>query len=107
VAVTIISYQEQSRGWLGALQESLSMAEQIEKYRKLEKHLRFYADAKILPFDELAATRFQALRKTHRRVGALDLKIASIALVHSATLLSRNLRHFQQITGLAVEDWTR
>src|SRR5262245_45419875 len=70
VVVTIISYEEQSRGWLGALKGSLSMAEQIGKYRRLEQHLRFYQEVKVLPFDEAAAAQFQALRKAHRRLGA-------------------------------------
>ena len=105
LAVTIISYQEQASGWLGGLKESLSMAEQIERYRRLEQHRRFYSEAKVLPFAEVAATQFQALRKAHRRLSALDLKIAAIVLVHNATLLSANLRHFQQIPDLKVEDW--
>ena len=37
----------------------------------------------------------------------MDLKIASIVLVHDATLLSRNLRDFRQVPGLRVEDWLR
>jgi predicted nucleic acid-binding protein len=35
----------------------------------------------------------------------MDLKIASIALVRDATLLSANLRDFEQVPGLHVEDW--
>jgi tRNA(fMet)-specific endonuclease VapC len=35
----------------------------------------------------------------------MDLKIASIVLAHDATLLSRNLRDFQQVPNLRVEDW--
>jgi len=35
----------------------------------------------------------------------MDLKIASIVLAHQATLLSRNLRDFQQVSDLRVEDW--
>jgi tRNA(fMet)-specific endonuclease VapC len=81
------------------------MALQIEKYRWLEQHLRFYSDARILSFDEVAATQFQALRKAHRRLATSDLKIAGIVLVHAAILLSRNLRDFKQIPGLKVEDW--
>jgi len=41
------------------------------------------------------------------RIGTMDLKIASIALDHEATLLSANLRDFEQIPGLHVEDWIR
>ena len=35
----------------------------------------------------------------------MDLKIASIALAANATLLSRNLRDFQRIPNLSVENW--
>jgi tRNA(fMet)-specific endonuclease VapC len=38
-------------------------------------------------------------------IGTMDLKIASIALAHSATLLSANLRDFRQVPNLSVEDW--
>jgi predicted nucleic acid-binding protein len=35
----------------------------------------------------------------------MDLKIAAICLVEGATLLSANLKDFQQVPGLHVEDW--
>jgi len=38
-------------------------------------------------------------------MGSLDLKIASIALEHGATLLSANARDFDHVPGLRVEDW--
>jgi hypothetical protein len=34
-----------------------------------------------------------------------DLKIAAIALTHDSLLLSANLRDFEQVPGLQVEDW--
>ena len=34
-----------------------------------------------------------------------DLKIASIAIVQGARLLSANIRDFEQVPGLSVEDW--
>jgi tRNA(fMet)-specific endonuclease VapC len=61
----------------------------------------------VLPFDETAQSRFRSLRKQCRRLGTLDLRIASIALTTDATLVSRNLRDFRQVPGLRVEDWTK
>ena len=34
-----------------------------------------------------------------------DMKIASIALVHDATLLTRNLHDFTKVPDLRVENW--
>jgi tRNA(fMet)-specific endonuclease VapC len=48
---------------------------------------------------------FLALRKELRRVGAMDLKIAAICLVHDAVLLTRNLVDFSKVPGLRVENW--
>jgi tRNA(fMet)-specific endonuclease VapC len=40
-----------------------------------------------------------------RRIGRADLLIASISLAHRATLVTRNVRHFQQIPRLIVTNW--
>jgi len=60
----------------------------------------------VLEFDLRAATEFQRLRKRHRTIGTMDLKIAAIVLANDATLLSRNLTDFRRIPELKVEDWT-
>jgi len=61
----------------------------------------------IADFDERAAVEFQRLRKLHRRLGAVDLRIAAIALAQNAKWISRNLKDFRPISGLQVEDWTK
>ena len=59
----------------------------------------------ILPFDREAADEYQRLRSLHRRAGTMDLKIAAICLAHDAMLLTRNLRDFEGLAGLRVENW--
>jgi tRNA(fMet)-specific endonuclease VapC len=45
------------------------------------------------------------LRRLRIRIGTQDLKIAAIALSRDALLLSANLRDFQRVPGLRVENW--
>ncbi len=40
-----------------------------------------------------------------RAIGRADLLIAAVALAHRSTMVTRNLRHFQQVPGLQVENW--
>jgi tRNA(fMet)-specific endonuclease VapC len=57
--------------------------------------------------DTAAVEQFDRLRKMSkmRKIGRADLLIASIALTHRATLVTRNVRHFRQFPGLKVENW--
>jgi tRNA(fMet)-specific endonuclease VapC len=106
VVTTIISYEEQMRGWMAYLARARSVAHQVEAYRRLLQHLDNYRRIPVLAFDEAAAVAFQQLRRARLRIGTMDLKIAAIAVSRDATLLSRNLTDFRQVPGLQVEDWT-
>jgi tRNA(fMet)-specific endonuclease VapC len=50
---------------------------------------------------------FAQLRRQKIRIGSQDLKIAAIAMTENALLLSANLRDFQKVPGLRVENWLR
>ena len=64
-----------------------------------------YCSILALDFDDRSAKEFQNLKDQRLKIGTMDLKMASIALANSATLLSRNLRDFSRIPNLRVEDW--
>ena len=104
-ATTAISVEEQMRGWLAAIRRKRKAHAQILYYTRLVGLVRFLGDWRILSLDEPAADRFEQLRRSRIRIGTQDLKIASIALEHGALLLSANLRDFQQVPSLRVEDW--
>jgi hypothetical protein len=42
VGTTIITYEEQSRGWLAIIARAKSAAEQIQAYGRLENHLDYF-----------------------------------------------------------------
>jgi tRNA(fMet)-specific endonuclease VapC len=107
VGSTIISYEEQTRGWFGFLAKSKTRPEQVKAYFKVFQHLKDWRKANVFPFDEAAAVVLEQLRARKLRIGTFDLKIAAIALSLDATHLTRNSRHFGQITDLRIEDWTK
>jgi len=59
----------------------------------------------LLPFTEDAAKLFKKLRKQKVRISSTDLKIASMAAVYDATLLTRNLADYRKVPGLKFENW--
>lgn len=105
VAVTIVSAEEQVRGWLSSIHRTRDPFRQVRAYSEFLDLFDFYSEWEVLPFDALAAGRFVSLRKNGIRIGTMDLKIASIALITGARLLSRNLVDFDKVPGLVVEDW--
>jgi tRNA(fMet)-specific endonuclease VapC len=105
-ATTIITYEEQTRGWMAYMARAKTVSQEIAAYAKLRNHLRNYRNIHILDFDERAGVEYQRLRESRIRIGAMDLKIAAIVLTHDATLLSKNLSDFRKVPGLKVADWT-
>jgi tRNA(fMet)-specific endonuclease VapC len=105
IVTTAITPEKQMRGWLSAIHGQSNVLRQLNYYERLVGLFRFFADWRILPFGDLAAEKYQALRAQKVRIGAMDLKIACIVLVHDATLLTANLRDFKKVPGLRVEDW--
>ena len=108
VATSIISYEEQMRGWLAHIASIHAVSAQVEVYGRLEETLRFYAQIPLLQFDARAVEEFQNLWLKRLRVGTMDQKIAAIALANDAIVLTRNARDFGKIPGLRIptEDWT-
>ena len=105
VAVTIVTVEEQMRGWLACLAKERTTQRQVAPYRELARLFEFYSQFTIIPFDDRAAIQFDALRSATIRIGTMDLKIASIAMVNQCVLLSANLRDFVKVPGLRVENW--
>jgi tRNA(fMet)-specific endonuclease VapC len=105
IATTIITVEEQMRGWLAWINRADDVRRQVPAYQELLRLFDFFVRWDVVPFDEQAASEFQGLRVQHRRIGTMDLKIAAITLVHDALLLSANLRDFQQVPNLRVANW--
>jgi tRNA(fMet)-specific endonuclease VapC len=103
---TIISFEEQVRGWTAALAQTRSLEQQIDVYWRLKLLLDRFCKMDVLDLDAAAVAEFKRLQQARVRIGTMDSKIAAITLTHNATLLTCNLVDFRKVPGLQVEDWS-
>lgn len=81
--------------------------------RRVDENLervRLFAEPLVsLPFDDECAERYGVIRADLAArgtpIGPHDLLIAATALRHRATLVTRNRREFERVSGLAIEAW--
>ena len=70
---------------------------------------RFLSPLAVLDYDQAAARKYGELRayldKQGTPIGQLDQQIAAHALALGLTLVTNNLREFERVPGLVVENW--
>lgn len=106
VVTTVINYEEQMRGWMASLSQVRSPAAEVRIYARLLQHLATFRRMTVLEYNDSAASIAEQLRRKRLRIGAMDVKIASIVLAHDALLVTRNTADFRRIEGLRIEDWS-
>jgi len=69
----------------------------------------FLAEMTIEPWPEAAAWHYareiQRLKKQGRLIGTIDLMLGCQALAENDILVTHNVREFERIEGLRIEDW--
>lgn len=98
--MSFVTYAELLKGAEGSLRKEKVLAQ-------LEQLLR------VVPVEYAVggalcrhyANQFTRLKSAGTPIGANDLWIASHALAIGAYLVTHNMREFERIEGLAVEDW--
>lgn len=103
---TIISFEEQVRGWLDALNRLKKEGGLMNAYRELEGMRQMYGRFAVWQFNYQADHVHQSMIKANVKTGTQDMLIAAIALANNAVVLTRNRKDFAKVPGLAIEDWT-
>jgi tRNA(fMet)-specific endonuclease VapC len=106
LAITILSVEEQLSGWYRRLRKAKTPEELAKVYDRLTTTVRSISRLPILSFGEAAIRQAGSLQAARLNVRKTDLSIAAIALEHHAVMVTRNLRDFQRVPGLLVEDWS-
>ena len=107
VAITIVTKIELLRGRYEYVLKAASGAELLKAQQLLARTEALLELLQVLPFNKIAATYFDQLRRAKglRKIGRADMLTASIALAYRAILVTRNVRHFQPVSGLTIENW--
>ncbi len=105
LATTVVSAEEQMRGWLSVLHRA-SGTRPIKAYALFHGALDYFRTIRLLDFDSAAFARYEELLHQKIRIGTKDLRIAAITLASNGVLVTRNARDFSQVQGLRLEDWS-
>ena len=92
-AISVMTVEEQLSGWYAQLRKAKGPEKLAWAYRRLAATVRFQ--------------RCEQLKKLKLKVRKMDLRIAATVLERGAILVTRNLRDFQQVPGLRIEDWSK
>lgn len=68
----------------------------------------FAADVQVIPFADIMTVFAQErvrLWNEGRRIEDFDLLIGCAAKVRELTMVTHNVRHFEHIDGITIEDW--
>jgi tRNA(fMet)-specific endonuclease VapC len=105
LAITVITVEEQMRGWLDLIRKAESAEKTIIAYARLKTAVQYFQGVNILDFDLAAYQQYTNLKQLKVRIGSQDLKIAAIALSRNAVLVTRNRQDFGKVPNLKIEDW--
>jgi tRNA(fMet)-specific endonuclease VapC len=103
IGTTIVTVEEQMRGWLAAIHKERQPRRLVRPYRELGALFAFFGEFEILPFTDEAAKFVEQFGRI--QIGTKDKRIAAIALANNALLLTANRRDYEHVPGLRFENW--
>jgi tRNA(fMet)-specific endonuclease VapC len=107
LVVTVVTWCEAIRGRTESVLKAADASGVAQAEELLWMTLEVLNDFEVLPFDDAAGKQFEKLQKQKKlKMDRGDMLIASIALAQNATLATGNIKHYKDVVGLKIEDWT-
>ena len=103
--VPIIAVEEMVRGALQTLRDHEKKRDAPRGYLFFQRVITTTCALPLRPFDSAAEAIFRQFAPDVRRIGLRDCRIAAIALSEDLVVVTRNVRHFNQVPGLNIENW--
>ncbi len=105
LAVSVLTVEEQIAGRFAQLRKARQPDQVARAYQALANTVHHLSRLPILSFTRPAIARYDHLAALKLQVGKMDLRIAAVTLENNGVLVTRNLRDFQRIPNLVVENW--
>jgi len=105
LAITVMTIEEQLSGWYTLLRRAKQPPQVARVYQQLAENVLFLSGWRILLYPETAIARCDQLLSLKLGVRKGDLRIAAITLENAGILVTRNLRDFQRVPNLTIENW--
>ncbi|KHG42735.1 MAG: type II toxin-antitoxin system VapC family toxin [Aphanizomenon flos-aquae KM1D3_PB] len=109
IFVTTITLEEQLKGRLAIINKCNSnknLQGLASAHRNLKLTQNFFCSVNLLEFNQAACESYQKLRQQKINSGSQDLRIAAIALVNQAIVVTQNYKDFIKVPNLSIKDWT-
>ena len=107
-SLSVVVAEESMRGWLNYIRQAEAGKIRVPlpvAYEQFRTNLLRIGRMEILPYTPEAHEHYLRLKSQKLRIGTRDLRIASIALAHDATLITLNRRDFDIVPSLKLEVW--
>jgi tRNA(fMet)-specific endonuclease VapC len=105
LTITVVTVEEQLTGWYSLLRKVRGPDEEVRAYERLAEAIPQLARWRILSLSHSALMRYESLKRLNLNVRKMDLRIAAIVLECGGVVVTRNVRDFQRVPNLAVENW--
>ena len=107
IFITTVTLEEQLKGRLAIISKCATKPELLPRaYQNLLTTQHYFCQMNLLDFNDAACECFKKLRQQKINIGTQDLRIAAVALVNDAILVTQNYKDFIKVPNLKMEDWT-
>jgi tRNA(fMet)-specific endonuclease VapC len=106
VLISTVTIDESLGGWYTRLRKFKDLNEQAKVHAAMANSMLLLSKFAIVPMTASSLHQADQFIKAKINIGRADCKIAALALEMGAVVVTRNIRDFNRISGVACEDWS-
>jgi tRNA(fMet)-specific endonuclease VapC len=106
VGTSVVTLEESLSGWHTLIRKAKTRERAAQAYLELVRTAQFFGRIPVATYSTDAMAKYDSLKRANLNVAKNDLRIAAIALLIGAAVVTCNVRDFRRVPDLHVEDWS-